>query len=316
MSHGYDDLDRDPSEYHFDLDDLHDEIHPDEVDEGVPLDDRGIPVRPDRGMTAPKEGRCNALLHRWRERYGEPRFCGQYPLQHYDTCWTHRDRHQMKNITAEEALQHGLNATSRDHLYRKLDAWKQVYAWGVHESLMGDSRYEFGVEHRPREFDFSDDPIDPTLPDQEGPVYEIAVAHATENLDRELALWAAAVDSVKMLDAQKIITEDRMRVESTTQAEFDTATVVGEEGAGTPKSWHTIEEYNEHYLNLPYSRLVRDRADLLEYGGVEVGDAADEDNVDVAELDSLTVVEPDPDVDSPMRDRAKEAGVEVGYDPD
>jgi len=185
-----------------------------------------------------------------------------------------------------------------------------VYAYGVFESLMGDSEYEFAPEYDTQLFDFSGAPFVPEVADAKDRVL-VQVPHATQYKDREIALLSAAIDSIKMMDAQSIIAESRMRTKETSEAEFTTATVVGEGDGGTPKSWQTIEEYTEHYLNLVYSRLVRDRASLLEYGGVETDTDQDGTDVAITDLDALTEPEPDLKTESPINDRANNADIEV-----
>ena len=299
-----------------DPEDLHDNINSEDVDDSKPLDDEGVPYDPDAGSTSPVEGRCNALLNKWRQRYAEPRYCSQVPMDddpgvsvEHNYCEHHQGRYNMDTISAEK-LTHGISTKTREHLFDNLEVHKQVYAYGVFESLMGDSEYEFAPEYDTHIFDFSEAPFMPDIANDDGRV-SVQIPYATQYKDREIALLAAAIDSIKMMDAQSIIAESRMRTKTTSEAEFTTSTVVGEGGGGTPKSWQTIEEYNEHYLNLAYSRLVRDRASLLEYGGVETD--ADEDGTDVAiaDLDALTEPEPDLQTESPINDRAKEADIEV-----
>jgi len=299
-----------------DEENLHDDIDPKDVDDGKVLDDEGIPYDPDAGSTSPTEHRCNALLNKWRQRYGEPRYCQQCPMGmdsridvDHDFCEHHKGHATIETISAEK-LTHGISTKTREHFFDKLDVHKQVYAYGVFESLMGDSEYEFAPEYDNQLFDFSEAPFTPDIADKDDRVL-VQVPHATQYKDREIALLAAAIDSIKMMDAQSIIAESRMRTKETSEAEFTTATVVGEGGGGTPKSWQTIEEYTEHYLNLVYSRLVRDRASLLEYGGIETD--ADQDGTDVAitDLDALTEPEPDFGTDTPINDRVEGTDIEI-----
>jgi hypothetical protein len=215
----------------------------------------------------------------------------------------------MDAISAEK-LTHGISTKTREHLFDNLEVFKKVYAYGVFESLMGDSEYEFAPEYDTQVFDFSDSPVVPDVVGDEENV-SVQIPHATQYKDREIALLAAAIDSIKMMDAQSIIAESRMRTKTTSEAEFTTSEVVGESGGGTPKSWQTIEEYNEHYLNLAYSRLVRDRASLLEYGGVETDTDEDGTDVAIADLDALTEPEPDLQSESPINDRAKDTDIDV-----
>lgn len=236
----------------------------DELDKsGMLTDDHSRQFKPFAGNLEPSEGRCNVRLTDWEDRYPEVRYCWlKYPHQsNFCTVHKHREKLQMR---AKEALQSGLSAKTRDHLYAKLDGWQKLLAHGLHEDLLSDSQYEFAPEYKTVEFDFEDADFEPEV-EQDGSVYEFEVPYATEKVDRSLNLWAAAIDEVKKMRVNAIITEKDMRSKTTSNAQLTSPTE-----NDPSQEFKTIEEWSEHYLNLPYSRLVRDRKDLLAYGGIEV----------------------------------------------
>lgn len=245
---------------------------------------------PDAGNPRPVEGNCNAVLDHHESRYGEKRYCARdankylsgtdYP---HTYCRTHKKRYNV-DMRAKELLQHGLFSSAIDTYFELLDPWQQLIAYGTFESLLVDSVFEYSPEYDEVELDFADTDETPTVPEEvrDGDVVIIEVARPTEYPDRALALWIASCDTVKMLDAQARVTAAGMETTSTEYAEFTTSQVVGENGDGTPKAWQTIEEASEHHLNLPLSRLVRDRKELLEYGGVGIDSEDDTQSVEVS----------------------------------
>ena len=66
-----------------------------------------------------------------------------------------------KDPSAEELMQTGLHTKTIDHYYSNLSPVKKLTGWGLFESLMGDSEYEFGVEYETKSFDFSEADIQP-----------------------------------------------------------------------------------------------------------------------------------------------------------
>jgi len=227
----------------------------------------------------------------------------------HDYCQTHEDRANL-DAKAEELLQTGMAAKSRDHVYRKLPDWQRLYVYGLYEGLMGQSEFVFAPEYEPKEFDFSDAPFSPQIKSQEGPRYLIQVPHATENLDREIALWAASVDGTKLELVNAEIAADEMSVETVEQAQLTSPT---EENP--TQEFRTIETLKEHPLNMAYSRLIKDRKKLLQYGGIAVEGEVSNDGSIVSDLDSLTVVQADTNDETPIADKAKTAGLDVDSDP-
>jgi len=291
-----------------------DDIETTAVDSDKWVDAAGRPFDPTAGSTTPTDGRCNAVLLRYEERYGEYRYCGQLPKSKFtddvdhDYCQTHEDRGSL-DAQAEETLQTGMAAKSRDHVYRKLPDWQRLYVYGLYEGLMGQSAFEFAPAYEPKEFDFTDCPFSPRIDGQSGPQYLIQVPHATENLDREIALWAAAVDGTKLELVNAEIAADEMSVETVEQAQLTSPT----ENDPT-QEFRTIETLKEHPMNMAYSRLIKDRTKLLQYGGIAVdGEISNDDGV-VSQLDSLTVVQADTAEETPIADKAQTAGLSIDDD--
>jgi hypothetical protein len=289
------------------------QIEPSDVPDDHWVDSNGKPFAPDTGMKKPKDGRCNALCTNYEERYGERRYCGKLPIEHFTNdvdhgyCPTHEER--VTTFSAEEMLQHGASSKTRDHTYRGLDAWDKLLVHGLHESLMAESTYEFAPEHEPKEFDFGDATITPQRGHIDGDIHRFQVAHATERMDRELALWAAAVDGVKMMNVNAEIAEDAMSVTSVEKAQLTSPT-----DADPSQTFKTIETEKEHPLNLAYSRLTRDRKELLQYGGVEIDGTTSDDTSIVEGMEALTVVNADTNKETPAKDIAREAESKQGVD--
>ena len=272
---------------------------------GYLTDSNGRDYRPNQGSLEPIDGRCNAPLTNWRERYPERRYCGQIiPVgQDWTFCSTHRSRESMKS--AREMLDTGLFTESFDHLYEALDPYKQIMAYGLWSSLMEDSEYSFETTTEAETFDFSD--VDCPAPPEanEDGVVALTVEYPSSHGDRGLHLWCAALDTVKMVTVQsKIMSETNggvMENTETTQAQLTSPT----EDDPT-QEFRTIEELSEHHLNLPYSRLTRDREKLLRYGGVSVDQAATSVGGDVDELVLEVSADPETDADDPAPNTTRE----------
>jgi len=191
-------------------------------------------------------------------------------------------------MRAKEMLQHGAYTKTREHLYDKCDVWNKVLMHGLFESLLAESVHEFSTEFEEREFDFSDeDDVPPQANDDD--ILLLEVPHATEKLDKAKALWCAAVDTVKAINVNAKIAEDMMEVESTEHAQLTSPT---EEDPS--QTFKTLTEKKEHHLNLAYSRLIRDKKELLSYGGVVTGTEADEESNSKI-IEEFTTVEAEPE---------------------
>lgn len=249
-------------------------------------------------------GCCNAPLDKWRKRYPEVRFCGRIsnspgdeadnPTE-YTYCPVHKNRkHTMKS--AEEHMQTGLFAQSIDHVYARLNPWQQLLGWGTFESLMGESSYEFGIEYKPKEFDFSEEPIVPDGVDEDG-ILEAKCGYPTDYVDPALSLYVAAMMGVQMIAVQPRIMEESREdgkgmMESKTP-EYADLTAPPSEHDPSPQEYKTLETWSEHHLNLPFSRLVKDRPRLLERGGVTTD--ADDQSGGPSNDEIVLELEADPD---------------------
>lgn len=255
-------------------------------DSGQLTDDIGRQYRPFTGSLEPIEGRCNVPLTRYEDRYPRIRYCSQKLSWNSDSpfCHVHRPREELME-TAQDALKTGLFTKTYDHLYGKLDPYKRLLTHALWSSLMSESVYQFDTTSREETFDFSesDQPVPPEA-DADG-VVSVTAEYPTERVDRGLALWGAACDTLKALTVQPHLMADD-DAPAMGQMEATEALPVNEDDGGT--YFITYDEVSEHPLNLAYSRLIRDREELLEYGGVTVDDASASNGPDefVLEVDA------------------------------
>lgn len=247
-------------------------------------------LSPDTRDTA-QCGVCNAPLNNWRDRYQNLRLCGQLTkADEYLYCPNHKNRrHVMKS--AEEHVQTGLWTNSLDHYYERIGPLKRILGWGTFESLMGESNYTFAVEYEQKTFDFSNSDLDrhlwPEDVDDDG-ILQAKCGYPTEHGDAALALYVAAMMSVQMVSVQPRIMEENREegtgMMETKSVEAAQLTAPPSEHDPSPQQFETLETWSEHHLNLPLSRLVRDRPKLLERGGVSVDPDADSDTVEADEV--------------------------------
>lgn len=280
---------------------------PDELDgSGRLLTDRSNQYNPFAGNLVPTNGEhgdyCNAPLNKWRDRYPEIRYCSRYTFtdqetgESYTYCAKHKGRHIMNPQTnqypsAEEQMQTGMFTSTVDHVYASLGPWKRLLGWGGFESLMGDSAKEFAPEPELREFDFSEADVRPDGVDEEG-ILRVNCHYPTENTDPALSLYVAAMMTVQMITVQPTIMatatdesgEEVSRMMESKTIEAAQLTAPPSEHDSSPQEFKTLETWSEHHLNLPFSRLIRDRPKLLEYGGVTVDPEDDGDEVSADDI--------------------------------
>lgn len=270
----------------------------DDLDDGQLTDDHGQ-YDPYAGNMEPVEGKCNAKLKHWTSRYPNARYCAAYPLtvEWYEGT-NFCKAHQYKEIwmkQAKELFQHGANSKTREHFYQNCGPYTKLDIHAKHQSLLEDSIYhdEFAIEFQERVIDFSDlDELPDVIGDEldEGKKLKILVPHATEKMDRADSLWLAAVDGMKALLSNAEITESDMKSTTVTDSEALYPDEDNPDG-----DWMTLEENEEHYLNLAYSRVIRDREKLLTYGGVRTGTDADIESNDEVIQDEFITVQADPE---------------------
>ena len=263
--------------------------YPDELPEpkgwhdekGKPYDNNWRLYNPYQGSKTPAEGRCSAALSNWEERYGSVRYCMQLPLEKIggDTpdigfCHIHKQRQAMVD-QAKELFTHGLYTKSIRHTLDKLPAWRKVVLLAHYDSYLSESHYDFDEAYQDHsiQFDGVDElPIEVTeLVSEEG-VLNLPIPVPNEHETRAFALFRAAIMDAKAALAESELLGSAMERETTV-----TVTENGEE----------ITDMEEHHLNLPLSRLDKDRKELLAYGGVPLEDDNDGVEMNVKSPDSL-----------------------------
>lgn len=249
-------------------------------------DSRNIRYNRNAGSKSPTKGRCNALLNAWEERYGEPRYCTRiatkwYPNsdEEYDWCYMHKDRDGLMK-QARDIMQHGMVTKTFAHFFDKSDPVEKIFIIGLFESLIDESVYDFECNKQSIELDFSKSDYSPeefNIDTEDGTVL-VHFPQPTNHETRALALLSAATDEVKMLKANSQILEAAMTSESATKVATTEDGRIGE----------VYEEKSEHYLNLPYSRLVKDHKENLKRGGVDI-EGIEKEDTSTGEVRNLDV---------------------------
>lgn len=271
---------------HEDWTDELDEIDPYADDDKPPAseqewayDSRGIRYNKNAGSQSPTKGRCNAMLSTWEERYSEPRYCTRVSEKFYkcdgdsDFCKKHKGKEGLMQ-QARDIMSHGMFTKSFAHFFDKSDPAEKIMVVALFESLISESIYkdDFEINKKELTLDFDESDYNPedigVKVDEDNKAY-IAFPEPTNREIRALALLEAATDEVKMLKANSEIFESDMKTESASEVATDEGTI-GE----------VYNEYNEHYLNLPYSRLVDDQKENLKRGGVDIEGIEAEDNIE------------------------------------
>lgn len=215
--------------------------------------------------------RCGAVMKFTFERYGEVRYCTGLAASVFEDCWGY-DReygrfckhHQQRGSLMEEAekrFKTGAFAQSYETIFQYLPPHKQVIAIELFKSLMEESIYDFEPEAVTRDVDSS---AWPDAPDE----VEVTFPVPTQHRARGEALWFAALDFVRMQN----IHEEQFKVAATEDL------AVGEkEFEKETESGHVIEIKDEHHLNLPLSRIQKDYEHHIDFGGVTVDEAGDDE---------------------------------------
>lgn len=232
------------------------------------LDDRGeFKLDPPQGNPAPQDGLCSAELVLSQQRYGETRYCGRTPYwpssdsdkEPSDFCRQHRSREALME-RAIELVKHGAFGRNYVVFEKSLDATEFLFAIDMFAGLMEMSQYEYEVHIEERTIDATDD----DLIEEDEIVVQLPLPKASKFQTQANELWYVALDE---------IVEQRMQNIRLMQGVSTSHVVATADDEGTITD--RIEEGAEHHLNLPISRLSKDKKDRLAIGGVEVG--ADDD---------------------------------------
>lgn len=228
------------------------------------LDDHGeFRVDPPRGSPEKQDGRCNATLKYTEERYGETRYCSRTPYWPADDsdeepsefCKVHKGFDALME-RAIELIRHGYFGRNYALFEESLDASEFAMAVDMFAGLLESSQYDFNVDTEVYIVDASDDPF---IEDEEILV-EVYYPQSEKYKTQAQELWYFALDEVVEQRMQNI------RLQQGVSTSHVVATA-DEDGAITDR----IEEGSEHHLNLPISRLTKDKKNRLKIGGVEVG---------------------------------------------
>lgn len=240
--------------------------------QGRPIDSYGNSFCPHWGSLDEIDGRCNAPLNKWRIRYGKPKYCLQYPKSGSEYCSKHSGRENI-DMRAQELFKHGLYSQSLKKVYERVEPSKQALMWALFDDLLDESIFNFESDYREIEIDCDGTSAEKQFPVNDENVLKVEVPQPTEYLDRSQSLFFAAIDGIKLMNIQESILTEGIEVEETTHADLDSS-----------ENFVELKQLSEHHLNLPYSRLARDRSEFLEYGGVGVDEASDDMPDQVVEI--------------------------------
>jgi len=247
--------------------------------------------------------RCNAVLEDSYQRYGEARYCGQYPLNNQEFCWTHRGRRQISAQNVNERVKHAAQVEGYRRFLNRLPPYKKVIAITTFKSLREDSVFDFDdgnatehvVEVNTSEADWT-----------EQDVVEIDIPlGSTDRQAREKALLAAACELMKIESMNEQLFHDAFDPDKEGGVgEREVTLTVTDSGV-------EITQMEEHHLNLPLSRCSSDFENYLEFGGVGV---EDEDDISAEVRDWEVTLGPSEEDKAPSQRVSEEDRVTIGLE--
>jgi len=292
-----------------------DEHHPDQWDGDQLRDSNDRRYNPYQGSVSPTEGRCNATLDAWEDRYGEPRYCMALPESTFiddgsEYCRVHSKQDPFMD-RASDVFTHGYYSKTIRHVFEHLEPWQKLTALGWYDSYVQESRFEFDASFEEYRIDFSD--YDGSLPlEVEAQLNErgemvVGVPIPHTHAVRAFALYRAALADVKAGLA------DRALLDTSDGTAMERETVVGTTESGT------VTDFDEHHLNLPLSRIDKDKEELLAFGGVPidgtddgVGTGASSPDQLILDLEETSALRSDPNpIEQEMLDTDADADVDA-----
>jgi len=217
---------------------------------------------------------CNRVLKFSQKRYGEKRYCTGLSNGLDDTCKHHKSRLEMDKQQREN-FKTGAFTETYDAIYEYLPPHKKVLANELYRSLISESTYDFAEKFVEKDVDTSDWKDMPEAATLIHPV-------PTEHEQRCMALWFAALDFVVMQN----IREEQFKVAAQEQTAVGEKTFEREADSG-----HVYTVIDEHHLNLALSRVQKDYAHHLKFGGVVIED--DTRQAEVSERDWVIEIRAD-----------------------
>lgn len=268
-----------------------------------PYDSNGRLYNPYQGSQSQVEGRCNAPLTNWAERYGEMRYCTAMPESAFiedgrDFCKHHKSRadlHANAMTRAKELLKHGMYAQSIRHVFESLGPWEKVIALGLYDSYLTESTYDFDAQFEAFTVDFAESdrvlPIEVAAQVDADDTMSVDVPVPQAHAVRAFALYRAAIADMKTsLADREVLGGD----DDEAAMEREVVETVTDEG-------RAITDLDEHHLNLAISRVDKDREKLLSFGGVPV-DGTDADAVSSTDVGDIVL---DLDADATAREHGE-----------
>jgi hypothetical protein len=257
--------------------------------------DRDNEFKLDSGSPEPVEGRCNATLRDYQNRYGERRYCGVLPAKNFpgydsDYCRTHKHMDALEEHW-QDLFKHGYFAESYVHVAQRLSPTKFLFAIEMLGGLMEMSQYEFDVAEEAVALDTSDSLL---IQDD---VVEVDMPVPTAHKFQADQLWQGSLAEVEMRQMRELVFKEG--VETDTYAA--TADVDGE-------ITDSKTEQTEHHLHLPISRLTKDIKEHLKNGGVEIDAEADSGTLTFQKNDYTLDVRPDEETASDDAQPVSEVG--------
>lgn len=236
------------------------------------------------GSLEPVEGRCNAVLKYTIERYGETRFCTQYPESHFkyrgsDYCKHHKSREALMS-QHKENFKTGAYVKSYSDFFEYIEPHKRVIAVDLFKDLSEQSKYEFDSVTVEMDVDLS------TADWANVPTATVEFPLPREYKSRAKYIWMAVLEFMKMEAVEYQIFEDSLEGGHETDGIAERDVVV------TANEFGKILDAGEHHLNLPLSRMIKDHKALLKMGGLEVDGKEAEEAAERVMREWVTSVEP------------------------
>ena len=166
-------------------------------------------------------------------------------------------------------------------MFDKMEPHKRVVCINMFRDFLEQSIYDFEPEEVLEVVDTAD--VDWTEDDEIALTFPVP----TKNTNRAKYLWVATLEWIKAENIEEQLFADAM-AEDSGVGEREVVVTVTDDG-------YEITDMDEHHLNLPLSRVIKDHKNLLKMGGVEITQS-DGDTVSVTEREwVIEMDEPKPE---------------------
>ena len=229
---------------------------------------------------------CKAVLKFTHQRYGEVRYCTGMAASNFgqesDRCKHHKGRDNLMELH-RDSYETGAFVHSYVVMFDKMEPHKRIVCINMFRDFLEQSIYDFEVEEVLEMIDTSS--VDWTEQDEVTMQFPVP----TINTNRAKYLWVATLEWIKAENIEEQLFADAMD-DGTGVGEREVVVTVTEDG-------YEITDMDEHHLNLPLSRVIKDHKNLLEMGGVDIT-TSDGDSVTVTEREWVVDLDkPKPEAD-------------------